>query len=167
VQRFRLEAKEPYAWAVLAKVEKKGVQWGLQMIEVNNTTKGHIDEAFLKTAAKTVLKREGIQETGLSIALVGPKRMRELTKAYHGKDAVANVLSFPEPEFGLGEIVICPAEVKKDAKKYGILIKEAMAWMLIHGILHLVGYHHENDNREARKMEEREEQHLSFVRTHL
>ena len=112
------------------------------MIEINNTTKREIDERSLKKIAQQVIKAEKSGESDLSVAVVGVKKSQELNKIYRGKDRAANVLSFPEKEFGLGEIVLCPQEIEKDAKKYGILFQQVLALMLIHGILHLLGYSH-------------------------
>ena len=112
------------------------------MIEVNNLTKTVISETHLKRVALYVLEREGKKDKGLSIALVSSKRSQELNKIYRGKDEEANVLSFAQEEFGLGELVISPVAVRKDAKKYDILFTSAMTWMVIHGILHLLGYTH-------------------------
>ena len=112
------------------------------MIEVNNLTKTRVNKTYLKRVASYVLAREGKRGVGLSIALVSKKRSRELNKIYRGKDSVANVLSFRELEFGLGELVICPAAVRKDLKKYDILFINAVAWMVIHGVLHLLNYTH-------------------------
>ncbi|MCP6726827.1 MAG: rRNA maturation RNase YbeY [Patescibacteria group bacterium] len=112
------------------------------MIEVNNLTKTVISETHLKRVALYVLEREGKKDKGLSIALVSSKRSQELNKIYRGKDEEANVLSFAQEEFGLGELVISPVVVRKDAKKYDILFTSAMTWMVIHGILHLLGYTH-------------------------
>ena len=78
----------------------------------------------------------------MSVAIVESKKSQELNKIYRGKDKPANVLSFLEKEFGLGEIVLCPQEIEKDAKKYDILFQQALALMLIHGMLHLLGYSH-------------------------
>ena len=138
------------------------------MIEVNNITRAEIDEEFLVQVAKKVLTGENRKKSDLSIALVGPKRMRELNKRYRKKDKVVNVLSFPfdsaqgKPiaELGLGEIVLCVQEVKKDAKKYGMIFEKALAWMLVHGILHLLGYDHAKE-RDAKHMEQKEHLYLS------
>ena len=138
------------------------------MIEVNNITRAEIDEEFLVQVAKNVLTGENRKKSDLSIALVGPKRMRELNKRYRKKDKVVNVLSFPfdsaqgKPlaELGLGEIVLCVQEVKKDAKKYGMIFEKALAWMLVHGILHLLGYDHAKE-RDAKHMEQKEHLYLS------
>ena len=120
------------------------------MIEVNNLTKTQVNETRIKRVALYVLTKEGKKDEGLSIALVSQKRSRELNKTYRKQDRATNVLSFKEPEFGLGELVICPAIVRKDAKKYDILFTSAMTWMIIHGVLHLLGYTHKTmEKREA------------------
>ncbi|MDP2910191.1 MAG: rRNA maturation RNase YbeY [bacterium] len=100
------------------------------MIEINNLTGRKIDEKFLKGLAKKVLKGENREETDLSIAFVDKKRIKELNKKYREKDKVTDVLSFGEE---LNEVVICPAAVKN---------KKELAEVLIHGILHILGYEH-------------------------
>lgn len=132
------------------------------MIEIHNVTRSSIDESFLKKVAERVLKEEKSKESGLSIAIVGSRRSRQLNLQYRGKDKPANVLSFPESEFGLGEVVICPEQVKKDAKEYGMIFERALAWMLIHGILHLLDYDHEKSEPLAKRMEKRESDYLSL-----
>ena len=112
------------------------------MIELNNLTKETVPQTLLKKVAQSVLRREKRAGAGLSIVLLEKKRMLQLNRQYRKKDKVANVLSFPIPELGLGEVMLCPAEIRKDAKKYGIPYTKAMAWMLIHGILHVLGYTH-------------------------
>jgi len=122
------------------------------MVEINNLTTVSIDEEFLKKVAEKVL--EGEKAKGeLSIALVGQGRIRELNKKYRGKNRVTDVLAFPSN--GLGEIVICLREVKKNAKRFGSSFEKELATCLIHGILHLLGYDHE-------KMEEKQKYYLSI-----
>jgi len=105
------------------------------MIEVLNLTKKEVDEDFLLRLAKKVLKREN-RVLDISIVLVGEKRIRDLNKKYREKDEVTDVLSFGE---GLNEIVICLKKVEKQSE--GNLKKE-LAEVLIHGILHILGYEH-------------------------
>ena len=137
------------------------------MIEINNLTRRFVDKGFLRKVVLGVLEKEGKEAVGLSIALVGRERAAALNKKYRKKNTVANVLSFPagneripsEDEGYLGEIVICPQQVQKEAEKYGMLFKEAFAWMLIHGLLHLLGYDHEQA-QEAKQMEQKERFYL-------
>lgn len=130
------------------------------MIEINNLTSNLIEEEFLKKVAKIVLEREK-KEGEISLALVGPGRMRKLNKKYRGKNRVTDVLAFPGN--GLGEIVICLREVKKNAKRFGSTFEKELAKVLIHGILHLLGYDHEKSEKEAKEMEEKENQYLKLI----
>lgn len=147
------------------------------MIEINNLTTNPIDENFLKKIAKFVLKEEKKGASYLSIALIGPGRMRKLNKRYLGKNRVTDVLAFPESKVPLekfkifppqkvpplGEIVICLREVKKNAKRFNSSFKEELARILIHGILHLLGYDHEKDKVAAKKMEEKQNYYLKHL----
>jgi len=131
------------------------------MIEINNLTTTPIEEEILKKVAERILEGENKRNADLSIALVGPGRIRKLNKKYRGKNRVTDVLSFPDN--GLGEIVICLREVKKNAKKFGSSFKKELSTCLIHGILHLLGYDHEKSVEEVKKMRDREEYYLSQV----
>ncbi|MBI4217368.1 MAG: rRNA maturation RNase YbeY [Parcubacteria group bacterium] len=133
------------------------------MIELNNLTKETVPRTLLKRVAQSVLRKER-RKAGLSIVLLEKKRMLQLNRIYRKKNKVANVLSFPLsdargksiPELGLGEVILCPAEIRKDAEKYGISYTKALAWMLIHGILHVLGHTH-------RQMIKKETRYLSRV----
>lgn len=143
------------------------------MIEVNNLTTKSVEEQFLKKVAQKVLKEEGKAKSDLSIALLGQGRMRKLNKRYRGKNRVTDVLAFGENKIpnshfripkslqGLGEIVICLREVKKNTKRFGSTFEKELATCLIHGILHLLGYDHEKDEVAAKKMEERQNYYLA------
>jgi len=113
------------------------------MIDITNSTGIKIDKSFLKTLAKNVLKREN-RIVDISIVLVGEEKIRELNKKYRGKDEATDVLSFGD---NLNEIVICPAVAKKELEK-----------VLIHGILHLLGYEHGD------LMESRQEYYLELFK---
>jgi len=108
------------------------------MITVTNFTKRKIDEKFLTGVAKKVLKGENREREDLSIVFVGKKRIHELNLKYRKKDKPTDVLSFGE---GLNEIVICPA-----------IAKTEMVKLLIHGILHLLGYEHSEKMRAREKL---------------
>lgn len=112
------------------------------MIEINNATRTRVAEHLLKKIGRQVLAKEKKNGKDFSVALVGEKRMRELNKIYRGKNETTNVLSFPEKEFGLGEIVLCPAKIRKDSRKYGILFKQELVRVFTHGLLHILGYSH-------------------------
>lgn len=135
------------------------------MIEINNLTFTSISKSYLKKVSETVLKGEGKKNFYLSIALIGVSRIKKLNKKYLKRDYPTDVLVFPETEGclkinNLGEIIICPQVVKKNAKKFKLTFKKELSKVLIHGILHLLGYDHEKSRKEAEKMERRENYYL-------
>ena len=132
------------------------------MIEVNNLTTVQIDEEFLGKVCQKVLESEDKKASDLSIALVGQGRIRELNKRYRGRNSVTDVLAFPNRELGLGEIVICLREIKKNAKRFSSVFEKELAQVLIHGILHLLGYDHEISPEKAKEMETKQNYYLKL-----
>ncbi len=116
-------------------------------VEINNLTKVKADEDFLKRVAEKVLAR---RQFDLSIALVDEKRIKELNKIYRKKNQPTDVLSFSYDAGG--EIVLCPKQIKGEIGR-----------VLIHGILHLLGYDHEKNKKEAQRMQKREKYYLSKI----
>lgn len=96
--------------------------------------------------------------TELSIRIVDTKEGRTLNRDYRGKDYATNVLSFPielPPGVKLpliGDLVICAPVVTREAAEQGKLARNHWAHMTVHGVLHLLGYDHIEDN-EAEAME--------------
>lgn len=146
------------------------------MIEINNLTTISIDEQLFKKIAHKVLKNEGKEKSELSLALIGQQRMRKLNRMYRGKNRSTDVLAFGinkkikfispfGKELGLGEVVICTKEVKKNAKRFKSTFNKELATCLIHGILHLLGYNHEKGEEMAEKMREKEKFYLDFFFT--
>lgn len=110
------------------------------MIEVNNLTEFKISEGFFKKLAEDVFKKEKTQ-LDLSVALVESKEIKALNRQYRKKDKPTDVLSF---SYGnSGEVVICPGVVEANAKKYQAVFKKELARVLIHGLLHILGYNHQ------------------------
>ena len=144
-------------------------------IEINNLTTSEIDKDFLKELAKKILKEENKKEAELNIILVGQGRIKKLNKKYRGKNKITDVLSFPsrenkkefivplEEKKKLGEVVICLRRVRKNAKRYNSDFRKELTRVLIHGILHLLGYEHEKSEIEAKKMKKKEEYYLSQI----
>jgi probable rRNA maturation factor len=97
----------------------------------------------------------------LSVLLAGRARSRALNARYRGRDRATNVLSFPAMPSAvaqaglLGELVICPAVLRDEARAQHKSARAHWAHMVVHGVLHLVGYDHELPEQ-ARRMERRE-----------
>jgi len=133
------------------------------MFEINNLTSSRADNGFFKKIAKKVLMKERNSNLNLSIALVGPNIIKGLNKRYRKKNRPTDVLSFTYNK-GSGEVVICPQVIRENAKKFRTTFKKELDRVLIHGILHLLGYDHEKSAAEAKKMEKKQNYYLSLMR---
>lgn len=132
------------------------------MIEIKNLSGGLRYVNPLKKIGEIILRKERKGNLDLSVVFLKEPKMREFNRIYRGKDKATNVLAFPEEEFGLGELVLCPGVIRKDAAKYGITFKVELCRIFIHGLLHLVGYDHEKD-MDFKKMSRKEEEYLSLA----
>jgi len=116
--------------------------------------------------------KKGIEELKLkdknvevSLNLVGETKIRGLNKKYRGKNEVTDVLSFPLEEtrlkkydiLPLGDIFICLPFAVKEAKRQDISLKKELAWLTVHGFLHLSGYDHPDDEVSGPRLKRRGE----------
>jgi probable rRNA maturation factor len=93
----------------------------------------------------------------LTVRFVDAKEGRALNRDFRGKDYATNVLTFIyETQPVLGDLVICTAVVRREAREQGKPFKAHLAHMVVHGMLHLQGYDHETGARDAARMEARE-----------
>ncbi|MBI2514592.1 rRNA maturation RNase YbeY [Candidatus Wolfebacteria bacterium] len=131
-------------------------------------------EQYVKRVASKILKVLKKEKVALEINLIDDRAMRKINRRYRGVDKPTNVLSFreskdfPHPESKLkylGEIYLSPDYIKKEARVNGITgYKLLITSLLVHGILHLLGYTHKNENDRI-KMENKERQLLKFLMT--
>jgi probable rRNA maturation factor len=105
--------------------------------------------------------------------------MRRLNARYRGVDRPTDVLSFPLSDNGpagdrhqrcdkpapLGDIVICVPKALTQAEEYDLPFLEETRRLLVHGLLHLVGYDHESGTYQKRKMEKKERELLDAIKT--
>ena len=93
---------------------------------------------------------------GVTVAVVSDRRIRELNRQYRGKDSATDVLSFPADEPGqLGDIVLAHGVARRQAKSARHSLSSEFRVLALHGLLHLLGYDHERDNGEMRRLEQR------------
>ncbi|MDH5711841.1 MAG: rRNA maturation RNase YbeY [Gammaproteobacteria bacterium] len=103
----------------------------------------------------------GSDDAVVSLQVVGSDEMQALNKTYRGKDKPTNVLSFPmdvPDEIGiniLGDLALCDTVIEAEAKEQGKSVEAHWAHMIVHGMLHLQGYDHIEDD-EAEAMEAHE-----------
>jgi probable rRNA maturation factor len=109
-----------------------------------------------------MLSAAGESKAILSVEFIGDHRMRRLNAQYRGRNMTTDVLAFamreaPGPSSALlGDVVISVPQAVRQAVGQGHSIHQELATLLIHGILHLLGYDHERSEIEARRMRRKE-----------
>ena len=89
----------------------------------------------------------------LLVCFVSADRMQNLNKKFRGKDKVTDVLSFSsEEKHALGELALCTSYISSQASEHGLTLEEEIVYLVLHGILHLLGYDHEKDKDQAKIM---------------
>ncbi len=123
-------------------------------------------EEFLENALQTSGEMERISsETELEVVLTNDEEIHKLNLAYRGKDRPTDVLSFswaeaeetfPGESELLGEIIISLDTATRQAEEFGHSLERELAYLTVHGMLHLLGYDHEKeeDKQEMRGEEE-------------
>ncbi len=127
--------------------------------------RGLPDKASITRWARAALKGLRRRRVALGVRIVEARESAMLNRRYRGKSGSTNVLSFPfaAPARArsdiLGDLVICAPVVKREARRQRRAPEAHWAHMVVHGIMHLRGYDHEN-NKDAAVMERREERVL-------
>jgi len=128
--------------------------------------------------AEVVMIAEGLDTgTGVSITLVDEETIASLNREHMGKTGPTDVLSFPiedaapgmpprkavdGPPVEIGDVVIAPSVVRSNADRDSVAFEDELALMVVHGILHLLGWDHVAE-ADAVAMERREEELLSLI----
>ena len=139
--------------------------------------------ALAKEVFACVARLMGQENVCAEYTVVSPEEIREVNAATRGVDRVTDVLSYPtfegvsfpveaedypmdlDPETGcliLGEIMLCEARMREQAKEYGHGDRRELAYLTAHGCLHLFGYDHMTD-RDKAVMREREEAVMNIL----
>ncbi len=146
----------------------------LVQIEYLGITQQKQVEELIRQVINTCFEEEKILATNLyvSVTLTDLKHIQEINKTYRNIDKATDVLSFPmfekeelehliqnqknEVEDVLGDIIISLPKVEEQAKEYGHSFQRELAYMLVHGFYHLMGYDH-IEEEEKKKMRPKEE----------
>lgn len=148
---------------------------------VSNTQKKvKVQAGILRKAAGSVLEYLGYPDAELSILVTGDRKMRVLNRQYRGMDKTTDVLSFPAlegeaalkaasdakggPPATLGDIVISAPRALAQAGEIGQSLDDELSFLLVHGILHLIGYDHERSPFDKRRMEKKQKEITGLLR---
>lgn len=124
-------------------------------VQINTRISPLIDEAFIYHVASTTLEILGYEFSEVSVVLDNDDQIRILNKTYRNLDEPTDVLSFSsdeiDPDTGsryMGDVVISFPRAKAQAVEQGHSIKKELSTLIVHGILHLAGYDHNNIKEE-------------------
>ena len=131
-------------------------------------TRHLVRQTQLVELAQSVLSAVGEPRSELSLEIIGDRRMQRLNRDYRKRDRTTDVLAFPTreavvpkklrcPTSLLGDVVISLPTAIRQAREVGRSVDEEVAVLLVHGVLHLCGYDHERNVREAERMSHREQ----------
>ncbi len=124
----------------------------------------------LQTLEKVVKKpQQGI----INLIVISEEEMARMNKQFRGKEGPTDILTFSyrnksglrvaeSPDFIVGEIYLCLEKIKTYAQERGVTYKEQLEYIIIHGLVHLMGYDHENDT-DWKKMEKIEKKIQSEI----
>ncbi len=124
------------------------------------------DYQFLDKVIKDTMELEKVENANFSIVLVGNEKIQEINKNYRGIDRVTDVISFafednPNMRYNnmrfLGEIYICIPRMQEQAILYGHSEVRELAFLTVHGLLHLLGYDHQTKEEEEVMFKKQEE----------
>jgi len=147
-------------------------------IQIDKNFQKHLSKEWLRRVVEHSLAAQGIaSEVELGLLITDDETVRKLNQEYRGVDETTDVLSFalverkpgsspfinpPDGLLHLGEVVISYPQAARQAEENNHQVEEEIALLVIHGILHLLGYEHDEPARE-REMRALEERVLSEV----
>ena len=123
---------------------------------VNHQRKHAIDNGKLRHFLKSLVPELGIGQREFSVVFITDDKIRKYNRDYRGYDKATDVLSFQGDGEYLGDILISSETAYNQSRKSSTLSFETNVYRLVlHGLLHLMGYDHETDNGEMRAIERR------------
>lgn len=116
-----------------------------------------VDRKKIRSTVEKILKKNGIETAQVDVSIVGQRKIKELNESKLKHSGTTDVLSFPQHEKDklddfplpanlpphLGDVVICFPEAVTNAKRYGKMVDDQICFYLEHGLMHLLGYHHD------------------------
>jgi probable rRNA maturation factor len=132
----------------------------MQLLIVNESTHSvprQFLESWMKGLAKELKKRKVIDSTvvlkEVTLVFLDLKPAQKVNKQFRGKNYATDVLSFDSmDQLSLGELIVCPEVLKRQAKDHKLTYQKELGYMVLHGVLHLLGYDHELGPKEAKEM---------------
>lgn len=128
------------------------------LLDITTAVRGQVNRSLATQVARRLSQQFRIRRSWpVSVAIVSDAAMRRLNRQYRQRDAVTDVLSFSygqsgatAPEAVVGEIILCWPQLLRQAAAANVSLDHEFALLLAHGLLHLLGYDHEQSAKDAR-----------------
>lgn len=141
-------------------IYSKNDEGGFLQINCNFLEKISISEVYLLNAMnfiETALQERKIflpkDCNTLNVVFVSEDKIKNLNSQFRGKNKVTDILSFEAAEEGsLGDLALCVRKIETQALEHKLSLEEEVFYLILHGILHLLGYDHEKDKNKAEIM---------------
>ena len=144
----------------------------MEILINNEFPKINVDTRKIEQQIGTVLTSLDCNEHEISILFIGDQGIRDLNKQFRNIDRPTDVLSFPQILAGeletprtliLGDVVISLETARYQSEEHGLSFEEELTLLLIHGILHLLGYDHEISDQEEDRMRNKTRELFSLI----
>lgn len=137
----------------------------MNQYEIVNESKMEVDYSFLPKVIDKCLSLEGVKSSIFSIIFIDDEKMQELNNTYRGIDRTTDVLSFAFEDNEevirgdriLGSIFVSIPKMEEQAREYGHSKTRELSFLVVHGLLHLLGYDHTKGEKEEKEMFSRQE----------
>ena len=123
--------------------------------------------------ARRVMRAERVRDAMLSIALVSPAEIARLNRRHLDHRGATDVISFGARRASastpvVGDVYIAPDVARANARQYGVPVREELARLVVHGVLHVLGHDHpDGEARESSDMWRRQERHVKRAMHHV
>jgi len=144
----------------------------MEILLDNRQNKYKISLEKIQQTAKAILNALACPDAELSILIVDDPKIEVLNKEYFNRYGSTNVIAFPmrtgqfnniAPQL-LGDVVISIETAAREGEIAGMSMEERFTQLLVHGILHLLGYDHEKNKKQAYKMEKKSDEILKLIK---
>ncbi len=129
-------------------------------------TASGLEAADVERAVLATAEAEGVASGEISVTFLDADGIAALAGAHLGRTEPTDVIAFnlAEPADPLGDVYICPAVAEESAREYGVELREELLRLVVHGVLHVLGYDHpEGPERTESEMFRRQEEILSQI----
>jgi len=127
----------------------------------------------LRRSANKVMAYLGLKDREVSLLLTDDEGIREINRLYLNKNQPTNVISFAQQEgefkeispFLLGDIIISVETASREAELGGLTLDDELTYLFVHGLLHLIGYNHEDSSSaEEKRMFDKTKEILNYLK---